>query len=145
MQNLPKSIKSGFWTRRIAYFLIFRQQKLTIIRTIYYRKFQKYLILSKTFDQYTSKKSSTTIRWWFFTEIWPKMSFWAQMPKYGNLGLDPLRMMIFHQVMIFFQYFQFWAHCGAGCLFKHGRLFEPLQYWFSRTIALFRHENSLFS
>ena len=72
------------------------------------------------------------------------MYFCAQMPKYGNLGLDPLRMMIFHQVMIFFlQYFQFWAHCGAGCLFKHGRLFEPLQYWFSRTIALFRHENSL--
>ena len=33
------------------------------------------------------------------------MSFWAQMPKYGNLGLDPLRMMIFHQVMIFFPIF----------------------------------------
>ena len=30
------------------------------------------------------------------------MYFWAQMPKYGNLGLDPLRMMIFHQVMNFF-------------------------------------------
>ena len=44
------------------------------------------------FDLYASNEPSIIILWWFFVEKLYKTSFWAKMPKYGNLGPDHQKM-----------------------------------------------------